>query len=296
MKKKYEEENDKDISEEEKAVNPEPHYVASFFYGLWVLICRSFLDLKRNPVFVRTKLYKLFLSIGLLVMCFTDMPAHGAAAVNDRKGMLFATLATIYIEAHTFVLSTFNTQKKVFLREYRVEKYGITSYFICYNVTMFPIEFAWNFCYMAIAYYIIGLNPRPDHYVILIMMCILVSMAGTSWSQFLVIGTGRIDLATAATQLVLNPFMLGSGFLVNFKNMSKWFFPRYLSPYNYAFEVATRNEFEHLDCFSTEKQKKAITDLHLPDTIEQAFMYMILLIIIVRIINAILFKYMHRNI
>ena len=293
-RKNYESAKD-DITVEESAVEPQPHYVASFLYGLWILICRAFLDLKRNPVFVKTKLYKLILSIVLIVVCFTDMPSTGSEAVNDRKGLIFAIIATIYIEAHTFVLSTFNNQKKVFLREYRVEKYGVVAYFISYNITMLPIEFSWNFIYMAISYYAIGLNPRVDHYIILCLLCVLISMAGTSWSQFLVIGTGRIDLATAATQLVLNPFMLGSGFLVNFKNMPSWFFPTYLSPYNYAFEIGTRNEFKDLDAMSKETWKAAIHSLHLPDSISEAFAYMLVLIIAIRIFNAILFKYMHRN-
>lgn len=284
-----------DLIAEEKNIEPQSHFVASFMYGLWVLVSRSFLDLKRNPVFVKTKLYKLFISIALLIMCFTDLPATGSPAITDRKGLLFATIATIYIEAHTFTMSTFNTQKKVFLREYRVEKYGVVAYFISYNITMLPIEFFWNFFYMLACYYAIGLNPIFEHYMILSILCVFVSMAGTSWSQFLVIATGRIDLATAAAQLVLNPFMLGSGFLVNFKNIPDWFVPKYVSPYNYAFEIATRNEFEHLSAIGKDNWKNAIDDLHLPDTIPQAFLYMGVLIIGLRIFNAFLFKYMNRN-
>lgn len=286
-------EEDKDLAQEEKAVEPESHYVAGFWYGLWILVCRSFLDLKRNPVFVKTKLYKLFLTIGLFLMCFTDLPSRGQAAGSDRNGLMFAMIATLYIEAHTFVLSTFNTQKKVFLREYRVEKYGIVAYFISYNITMLPIEFAWNFAYMAISYYIIGLNPLPEHYFILCCVCVLVSMSGTSWSQFLVIATGRIDLATSATQLVLNPFMLGSGFLVNFENLPDWFFPKYVSPYNYAFQMATRNEFHDLK--SIDHPHERLKSLHLPQGLEEAACIMLGLIIFIRIFNACLFKYMHRN-
>ena len=293
--KKTEEGVDSDLSQEEQAVQPSSHYVAPFFYGLWILICRAFMDLKRNPVFVKTKLYKLFLSVGLIVLCFSDLPSSNASAITDRKGCIFAIIATLYIEAHTFVLSTFNTQKKMFLREYRVEKYGIVAYFVSYNITMFPIELIWNFGYMAIAYYIIGFNKAPEKFFILCCVCVLVSMSGTSWSQLLVIATGRIDLATSATQLILNPFMLGSGFLVNFENLPDWFFPKYLSPYNYAFEIGTRNEFTDLHTIKSSRLDGTIHKLHLPFQIEEAFGIMIGLIIVLRIFNAILFKHMHRN-
>lgn len=273
---------------------PKPHFIAGSMFAFLKLCYRAHINNKRNPMILKVKLLKLIISSTMCCTLFWNLPVVNDCLTSEGKidsdafkntkmrfAAVFIIAATFLAEALLSTIATFQEQKYVFFREYGEARYGILPYYLSYSVMIFPIEFVWNLLLTLIVYWAIGLNDHPANFFRMVLLGVLMAMNGTGFGLFCSIVAPNLELASVIAPVFFIMFNLTSGFLVTNNKIPDWFFLKYISTLRYGFEVAVHNEYDNpkgskfcADLF--------IDELHLPDSMTDAFIYITILFIAVR--------------
>lgn len=85
------------------------------------------------------------------------------------------------IEALTVTLSTFQTQKLVFYREYAGRRNWISSFFYSYSVASLKSELVNTLGYYSLTYYILKFNPPFTHFLCALGIGTLTSLCESGY-------------------------------------------------------------------------------------------------------------------
>ncbi|OMJ74032.1 hypothetical protein SteCoe_27150 [Stentor coeruleus] len=269
---------------------PKPHFIAGSWFAFFKLCYRAHLNNKRNPMILKVKLLKLLISSSMCCTLFWSLPDIHSITDSDsvknfrmRCAAVFIISATFLAEALLSTIATFQEQKYVFFREYGEARYGILPYYLSYSIMIFPIEFLWNLLLTVIVYWAVGLNNHAANFFRMVLLGVLMAMNGTGFGLFCSIVAPNLELASVIAPVFFIMFNLTSGFLVTNNKIPDWFFIKYISTLRYGFEAAVHNEFDNTDSnkFTTDY---LIDELHLPDSMTDAFIYIGILFIAVRVL------------
>ena len=274
---------------------PRAHYSANAFFAFFYLLKRAFLESARNPLLLKGKVVKAIIGIALIYMTFYDL-GTSLSDISDRYGAIFMITNSVTMEAIVVTLATFQVQKAVFIREYFGRRYGVVPYFCSYVFAGMPVEIIYSVGLYAATYYVIGLNPEPSAFFILLGLATLSGSCGSAIGLFVSIVSPSIEIASAVGPMFFTTLLVTSGLMVSLNNIPDWFVIQYLSPFRYTMEASIRNEFTNNSDLSEDVRKAGIDQYHIKESEAHCVIALVALAIGFRVLSAIAMKINYRNI
>ena len=168
-------------------------------------------------------------------------PAQGL--IQDRVSSLYFLLTNELFGGVAIVISIFEAERPVFLREYRLGYYGVAAYFWSKVLVEAPLQIVFPVVTVSIPYWLIGYRGEWDAWLKAMGIFILISHISAALGIFLGACFEKIDTALTAMPMLLLPLMIFGGILVNLKNVPWPFLPiKWISPVKHAFVALTKND------------------------------------------------------
>lgn len=223
---------------------------ASFWQQFKLLARRAGRNLVRDKMILRFKFVRSIF-FALMISAIYRRPALGEGEQPyEAYGLIQDRISTLYflLTNETFsnlggALNVFQKERPVFLREYKQGLYDVDAYYLAKILVELPAQCFFPVLTSTIPYFVIGLRSGWKHYVT--AMSTIVMMSNLSAAIGLLLGSAfaKMEMALAVMPMIMLPFMIFGGVLVNLKNIPKIFTPfRYMSPIKHAFVVLTKND------------------------------------------------------
>eukprot|EP00027_Filamoeba_sp_ATCC50430_P019093 CAMPEP_0168569962 /NCGR_PEP_ID=MMETSP0413-20121227/16461_1 /TAXON_ID=136452 /ORGANISM="Filamoeba nolandi, Strain NC-AS-23-1" /LENGTH=655 /DNA_ID=CAMNT_0008602541 /DNA_START=78 /DNA_END=2045 /DNA_ORIENTATION=- len=207
----------------------------------------------REPLKIRASLAQsivLSLLVGLVYLQIND----DQQSVQDRQGALFFICVNQMLSAVVGQVNTFPAERVLFYREHANNMYSMPAFFFSKIFADLPFQLLYPTIFSIISYFMVGF--QSSRFVVFWLLVLLIANVGASMGLLVGIKAKDATTAISSVPLVVIPFMLFSGFLINVNSTPPYFiWIEYLSPIKYCFQGISINEFTDLTftCSSDEK-------------------------------------------
>ncbi|KAF0696989.1 hypothetical protein As57867_012256, partial [Aphanomyces stellatus] len=209
--------------------------------------CSSLLELQ--VLFVRTmrttvrqkSLFLLHVALAIFLgvaagVCFMGLQAN-LAGFQNRMGAFYFIL-TFFGFSTLSSMDVFIQERALFLKETGAAYYGAWSYYLAKaSLDLVSLRIVPAILFSSIFYYLMGLNPPADRFLLFGSTLVLYNVAAGSLSILLSIVSKTVGIANLLATVVLLVMVLFGGFLLNVQTMPAgvaWI--QWLSLFKYAFE------------------------------------------------------------
>lgn len=212
-----------------------PHYVASSWKQLWILVKRNAVKLIRDRVLTFTRI-SMHLAIALLAGTLYFQIGQDAAYVLDNFNLLFFSVMFLMYNAFSATMITFPSELPILKREHFNRWYKLRAYYLANKLADFLVQFTATFIYTIVVYYMSDQLPESRRFGLYMLMCFAISLVGQTAG--LIVGSGlKVQNSVIFGPFAIMPFVLFSGFFVHLKDAhpySHWLFR--MSFVKYGFE------------------------------------------------------------
>jgi ATP-binding cassette subfamily G (WHITE) protein 1/ATP-binding cassette subfamily G (WHITE) protein 2 len=212
----------------------------------------------REPLKIRASLAQsivLSLLVGLVYLQISD----DQQSVQDRQGALFFVTVNQFLSAVVGQVNTFPSERVLFYREHANNMYSMPAFFFAKIFADLPFQLVYPTIFSIISYFMVGF--QSDRFALFWFLVLLVANVGASMGLLVGIKAKDATTAISSVPLVVIPFMLFSGFLINVDSTPPYFiWIEYLSPIKYCFQGIAINEFTDLTFTCSSDQKVPILD------------------------------------
>ncbi|XP_042868328.1 protein white-like isoform X2 [Penaeus japonicus] len=218
-------------------------YKASWCKQFRTVTWRSWLEVVREPFLIRVRFFQI-MAIAILVGVMYNRQQMDEVGVFNINGALFLLLTNMTFQNCSAVINTFCSQKHLFLREHYNGMYRTDVYFLAKNLVELPFFVTYSFLYASIIYWMIGLNPTLDRFLICGLVSVLVALAAVSFGYLLSCMANSVNMALTLLAPMTIPMMLFGGFFLNEKSAPVYMmWVKYLSWFNYGNEALMVNQW-----------------------------------------------------
>ena len=224
---------------------PPPPQRAGFLLQLAVLCERNARSLSRDPVLFYTRVVQTAV-VSLLAGAVFFKLGFEQKTVMNRTGAIFFVLVNQSLAAIIGVLQTFPVERAVVQREQAAGAYGIPAYFLAKSVSSLPFELVFPAAFSTVCFWMMNLrggagSGEVSTWLQFAAVSVLTSNVATSMGLWISTAAPTVGVALALAPVVLMPFMLFSGFLVNVESVAPAFDPLlYTSLFKYGFSALMR--------------------------------------------------------
>ncbi|OQS04617.1 ATP-binding Cassette (ABC) Superfamily [Thraustotheca clavata] len=218
----------------------------SRLFELQILFVRATRTLIRNKSLVVFHLL-LSLILGLVAGGIFSGLQLNLAGFQNRTGSFYFVL-TFFGFATLSSMDVFIKERSLFFKEAGAKYYSPLSYFLSKTLLdLFSLRIIPAILFASVFYYIMGLNPPADRFLLFTSTLVLFNVAAGSLSLFISTVSKTVGIANLIATVVLLIMLLFGGFLLNVQTMPKAVAPlQWLSLFKYAFEVMMTNELQGL--------------------------------------------------
>lgn len=221
--------------------------ISSFTRQFTFLFKRAGLNLVRDWMILGVKSVQTVVIALLLGLVYFDVGKAGKdpqSQIQDREGALYFFILNQFMGSSMGILSVFSKEKIVFLREHKLGYYKLAAYFLSKILVELPYQIFFPALLITIAYGMVGFRKESEHFFILMLIAILTALNGMAMGTFAAAVFSTVEIALVILPLLLIPMMIFSGLMVN-NGSIPWYFYwiKVISPTNYAFTAAMKNEF-----------------------------------------------------
>ncbi|XP_048843517.1 broad substrate specificity ATP-binding cassette transporter ABCG2-like [Brienomyrus brachyistius] len=225
------------------AVRDKPRYATSFLFQLWVVCGRTVKNILRNP---QTSYAQLILNVifAILVgLIYYQIPHSLPEALQNRIGAFFFLIINM-VFGNLSAVELFISERALFIHENSSGYYRTSVYFLSkVFADLVPNRIIPVFLFSSIAYYMMGLKPDVEAFLLFALTMSLASLASVGLA-FLV--SASVSSFAMANILIALPFvfmMVFGGFLVNLNSMLSWMsWMQWASIFRYGLQAVTINE------------------------------------------------------
>jgi ABC-type multidrug transport system ATPase subunit len=261
---------------------------SSFFLEFKMNFLRFWLRIVRNPLLSVVRIFVLTF-VGLLIDIFyydLGKNPNNEKETNDRNGVLFFISMNLVISNLQSSVLTFPVMRRLLIKEYNSNMYGVTAFFLSKNFIDIFFDFFFTLYFGSIVYWAVGLNDSSfDRLAYFFLIAFVTQMCGGSLG-FLV-GTifKRKDVAVSFTAFAMLPSMYFSGFY-RAKGMPDAFsWIENLSMLKYSFQAFAKNEYEDLYDDGGAASEYIVSDLlNISMSIDKSILYLTVLMVVLRVI------------
>ncbi|EQC34285.1 hypothetical protein SDRG_08058 [Saprolegnia diclina VS20] len=169
------------------------------------------------------------------------------AGFQNRMGA-FYFLLTFFGFATLSSMDVFIQERALFFKEASAQYYAPWSYFVSKTLLdLVSLRMLPAVLFASVFYYIMGLNPPADRFLLFTSTLVLFNVAAGSLSLLVSTVSKTVGIANLVATVVLLLMLLFGGFLLNVQTMpSGVALIQWLSLFKYAFEVMMTNELKGL--------------------------------------------------
>jgi len=234
------------VSVDDRAITKEmQRFRAKQWHAFKLLLMRDVRNVVRNPMIVRTKLFQtVFLAVFIAAAFWNTKFSPPPKLYQNISGVLFFLVTNAFFASFQNVLPVFSTEKPSFMREHSQGYYGTGTYFLAKIIVELPLTFVFPILTAVITYWSVGLRSGFGHFLLFTFILQLTALAGFSMGLFAACLFNDVAIALALSILILLPFMLFSGLVLNVATVPgflRWI--QWISPMRYAFTSLMTNQF-----------------------------------------------------
>jgi hypothetical protein len=142
----------------------------------------------------------------------------------------------------------FPMERAVITREFQNGSYRMLAYYLARIITSISLQFVYVFAYITILYFLSGMVPIAQEYLIYVLIVSLVGMVAVTLGIIIGALVPSVDLGPSLVTPLLMPLIIFSGYLISISAIKPWFlWIYYLSFFQYAFHVIIVSQFRHLE-------------------------------------------------
>ena len=221
-------------------------FPTSWFTQFGWLVWRTTCNFYRNPMVTYIQFFQTIFFAVLVGLIYLQM-ADTVTALQDRLGAIFFIM-TNQCFGNMGALNNFLEERNIYQREQQAGLYYTSAYFLAKttiegpSVLLFPIIFG------SIAYWMIGLTPIAQTFMIFLGG--LLTFAAVATSLFLFIGSLAPSpiVAQILSPLIIVLMLLFGGFYVNNDNVPVYFeWLKYWSIFYWGFGILVWNELHNFN-------------------------------------------------
>ncbi|XP_043198378.1 protein white-like isoform X1 [Amphibalanus amphitrite] len=236
-------------------VDTDASYRSDYKAGWWsqfkAVFWRSVISNIREPMVLKVKIIQtVFISLLFGVIYLgQELNQEGVMNIN---GALFLFLTNMTFQNVFSVVNVFCLELPIFMREHGNGMYRTDVYFLAKTLAELPLYIIFPAVFVAISYFMMGLNSDVTAFFICVGIVILVANCAASFGYMTSCSSSSVNVALAITAPAIIPFMLFGGFFLNSGSVPVWLeWLQYLSWFNYANEALCINQWQnidHIDC------------------------------------------------
>lgn len=137
--------------------------------------------------------------------------------VLQNSFFTFQTMGNVFS-----VLSTFTGERPIFMKEYHSGMYRTDVYFLSQMLVDLPIFLIIPLVFVTIVYWVVGLYPTVDAFLINWGICALVANVAVSFGYIASCAFKTTELAVAVGTTILMPLTIFGGFFLSLKSIPWW--------------------------------------------------------------------------
>ncbi|KAG7164313.1 white-like 1 [Homarus americanus] len=218
-------------------------YKASWGTQFRVVLWRSWLEVLRDPFLIRIRFLQLVTLALLVGLLYRDQQMDELGVFNINGALMLLLTNMTYQNCNT-VVNTFCSQKELFKREHHNGMYRVDVYFLAKNLVETPFFTVYAIIYTTIIYFLIGLNPSLERFLLCAMVAVMVTWCAVSFGYLLSCLAPSDNVALALLAPCTLPLLIFSGFFINVRStpvFMKTF--QYLSWFSYGNELLVVNQW-----------------------------------------------------
>lgn len=217
---------------------------ASFWEANFILSKRAFLNVIRNPSILRMRIFSVLLFSFIASSVFWQLDGSKYEGMSGRIGFTFFLSINLFMSQVFGTILSFPVERAVFIREYSSELYSISNYFLSKNIVETPFIIFSSSLFVTIVYFTVGFKYTASNFFLFLLAYNLEAMTAQSLGYMLGSLFSNVSAAMGSVNLLVLPFILFAGTLINEQTMPRWlFWLKYLSPLKYVNEIANTYEF-----------------------------------------------------
>jgi ABC-type multidrug transport system permease subunit len=239
--------------------NQEIFKKSGFATGIWeqnkLLFNRSVKNFYRDKAVQFIKLFQnifFALVIGLIYFHIN----HNQTGITDRTGAIFFILINSAFSNMFAVITTFPTEKTVFMRERASRMYRLFPYYLTRSIAELPSQIFLPILFGSIVYWMVGFQPTFQKFILFIIILLLSSLCSVSVGLAISTASPTLEFATVIAPIIMVIFLLFGGFYITSQTIPPYFtWIQWLSFVKYGFAALMQNEFTGLVLTCTKEQE-----------------------------------------
>jgi ABC-type multidrug transport system ATPase subunit/ABC-type multidrug transport system permease subunit len=213
------------------------------WHELMVLIKRNWLITIRDRVsFIAAVGSSLFVSLIMGMLFFkSGLDSYG---IQNRMGVLYFTAINETFSNVIPILGKFDFEKKIARRERSAASYKAWTSFLSKWIVNIPTVAISSLFFALTIYYMVGLNPGADHYLLFLAILVIHSIVSSGLGAFIAAAAPNLDTGQILAPVIVIIFILYGGPLVALNSLPKWlYWFRYISIICNSTGALVQNEF-----------------------------------------------------
>ncbi|KAF4045629.1 ABC-2 type transporter [Phytophthora infestans] len=202
-----------------------------------VLAQRNVLRFLRDGFALRVPfIQNLFLAV-IVGLIYLQLDLDQKGIQNFSGAFFFLVTNQIVVTANPVFVSV-PMELALISREYKAGLYHLFSWFLSKNVSELPMQIILPIVFFVPIYFLMGIGHGFDVYIYMQIVMILVNSCAIGLDYMVSCLVPRVDIAPLIGMVLIMPFMLFGGLLINSDDCPDYFiWIQYVSPVKYGYEA-----------------------------------------------------------
>ncbi|POM61795.1 ABC Superfamily [Phytophthora palmivora] len=205
-----------------------------------VLAQRNILRFLRDGFALRVPfIQNLFLSVIVgLIYLQLDLDQKG---IQNFTGTFFFMVTNQIVVTANPVFVSVPMELALISREYKAGLYHLFSWFLSKNLSELPMQIVLPIVFFVPIYFLIGIGHGFEVFIYLQIVMILINSTAIGLAYMVSCLVPRVDIAPLIGMVLIMPFMLFGGLLINSDDCPDYFvWIQYISPVKYGYEAVMK--------------------------------------------------------
>ncbi|EGZ08148.1 ABC transporter-like protein [Phytophthora sojae] len=216
-----------------------------------VLAHRNVVRFVRDRLGFRAAIFQTLFIALIVGLIYLQLELDQKGIQNFTGGFFFLIVNQTFGSANPVFISV-PIELPIIIREYKGGLYHLFSWYLSKNVSEIPMQIILPIIFFVPAYFLIGIGHGFDVFIYQQIIMILVNSCAVGLGYMVSCLVRRVDIAPIIGTVMILPFLLFGGLLINSDDCPKYFvWIQYVSPIKYGFEAMMKIFWEqvpHIAC------------------------------------------------
>jgi len=202
-----------------------------------VLTQRNMARLVRDKLAFQAAIFQTIFIALVVGLIYLQLDLNQSGVQNFTGGFFFLIVNQTFAAANPAFISV-PLELPIIIREYRGGLYHLASWYLSKNLSELPMQVFLPILFFLPVYFLMGIGHGFDVFIYQQIIVVLVNSAAVGLGYMVSCLCRRVDIAPIVGVVVILPFLLFGGLLINSDDAPKYFiWVQYISPIKYGFEA-----------------------------------------------------------